>query len=116
MLRGVLRSDAGEAGQDPSAVEIIDIKTAENRPPLPQHQSQLRLYAQAARTLGLNPVRLVIHDLDSEDGAAIPVEESLTELAQFQEDMCRWVHGIRSGHFSPLGATGCGTCDYAALC
>lgn len=61
------------AGPDPSAVEIVDIKTAENRPPLPQHQNQLRLHAEAARTLSLKPVRLVIHDLDSEDGAAIPV-------------------------------------------
>jgi len=115
-LRGRIDLLLRAAGPDPSAVEIVDIKTAENRPPLPQHQNQLRLYAQAARMLGLKPVRLVIHDLDSEDGAAIPVEENPAELARFQEDMCRWVHGIRRGRFSPLGATACRTCDYAGLC
>jgi len=115
-LRGRIDLLLRAAGPDPSAVEIVDIKTAENRPPLPQHQNQLRLYAQAARTLGLNPVSLVIHDLDSEDGAAIPVEENPSELARFQEDMCRWVHGIRSGGFSPLGGTSCRTCDYRGLC
>jgi len=115
-LRGRIDLLLRAAGPDPSAVEIVDIKTAENRPPLPQHQNQLRLYAQAVRTLGLKPVRLVIHDLDSEDGAAIPVEENPSELARFHEDMCRWVHGIRSGHFSPAGSMACGTCDYAGLC
>ncbi len=89
------------AGPDPSAVEIVDIKTAKNRPPLPQHQNRLRVYAQEARTLGLNPVGLAIHDLDSEDGAAIPVEEDPRELGAFEEDMCRWVHGIRTARFMP---------------
>ncbi|MEW6228694.1 MAG: PD-(D/E)XK nuclease family protein [Bacillota bacterium] len=115
-LRGRIDLLLRVAGPDSSAVEIVDIKTAENRPPLPQHQNQLRLYARAARTLGLNPVGLAIHDLDSEEGAAIPVEEDPRELGAFEEDMCRWVHGIRRGRFSSLSGTGCRTCDYTGLC
>ncbi len=115
-LRGRIDLLLRAAGPDPSAVEIVDIKTAENSPPLPQHQNQLRLYAQAARTLGLNPVRLVIHDLDSEDGAAIPVEENPRELARFQEDMCRWVDGIRTASFTSRRGPACGGCDYTRLC
>lgn len=117
-LRGRIDLLLRAAGPDPSAVETVDIKTAENRPPLPQHQNQLRLYAQAARPLGLNPVRLVIHDLDSEDGAAIPVEENPTELARFQEDMCRWVHGMSSVQFAYRRdrAAAWGTGEYACLC
>ena len=64
----------------------------------------------------LNGTGLVIHDLDSEGCAAIPVEENPRELVRFQDDMCRWVHGIRSGRFSSLGGTACRTCDYAGLC
>ncbi|MEW6105770.1 MAG: hypothetical protein AB1563_05340 [Bacillota bacterium] len=68
---------------------------------------------------GVNlPARLVVvRDIyQSKDGAAIPVEENQQELGKFQEDMCRWVHGIQSGRFLPLGATSCGTCDYRDLC
>lgn len=38
------------------------------------------------------------------------------ELGKFQEDMCRWVHGIRSGRFSSLGGIACKMCDYTGLC
>ncbi|MCR4403018.1 MAG: PD-(D/E)XK nuclease family protein [Firmicutes bacterium] len=112
----LLWGDEGEAGQDPSGVEIVDIKTSESRPPLAQHRNQLRLFAEAARTLGLNPVRLAIHDLDSEDGAAIPVEDDRRELARFQEDMRRWIHGIRSASFVARSGQACGGCDYVRVC
>ena len=40
-----------EAGD--KSVEIIDIKTFEKRPPVPQHKNQLRLYGEAARIMAL---------------------------------------------------------------
>ena len=38
-LRGRIDLLLRVAGPDPSAVEIVDIKTAKNRPPLPQYQT-----------------------------------------------------------------------------
>ncbi|HHV61384.1 MAG TPA: PD-(D/E)XK nuclease family protein [Firmicutes bacterium] len=116
-LRGridLILKAGGKGEQD--AVEIIDIKTAENRPPLPQHQNQLRLYAEAARRLGWNPVRLAIHDLDSEDGTVIPVKEDPQELDRFREEICRWIHGIRGNEFAPRRGDWCRGCDYIAIC
>ena len=43
-------------------VELIDFKTSENRPPSEIHINQLRLYAAASERLGLEPVKLAIHD------------------------------------------------------
>lgn len=85
--------------RDGDGVEIIDIKTSEKRPPMPQHKNQLRLYGEAARTMGMNPVRLTIHDLDSEEGAAIPVDADDRELDRFKEQVCRWISGIRKGDY-----------------
>ncbi len=42
--------------------------TAGDQPPSEHHENQLRLYAEAARVLGMNPVRLAIHNLDVKDG------------------------------------------------
>ncbi len=100
----------------PSSVEIVDLKTAENRPPIPQHLNQLRLYAKAVRALGLNPVGLAIHDLESDSGEVIPVEEDPRELGRFEDDLRCWIHGIRSASFSPRAGAGCRGCDFTRLC
>jgi hypothetical protein len=106
--------DASRNGQE--GVEIVDIKTSEKRPPLPQHRNQLRLYAEAMSALGLVPLLLTIHDLESEDGTAIPVDNDQEELHLFKEQINRWVYGIGHGSFSPSSEEACADCDYGILC
>ncbi|HHY37361.1 MAG TPA: PD-(D/E)XK nuclease family protein [Clostridia bacterium] len=64
----------------------------------------------------MNPVRLTIHDLDSDDGAAIPVETDERELDLFKEQICRWIYGIKNQGFEPKTGHLCGTCDFTKLC
>src|SRR5690606_20608844 len=58
-----------EEGGGEARVELVDFKTTANRPPAEMHVNQLRLYAAAAEAMGLEPVRLAIHDLDADGGA-----------------------------------------------
>lgn len=104
------------ATAEATAVEIVDLKTSENRPPLPRHKNQLRLYGKALGLLGKNPVRLTIHDLDSEDGHVIEVEPNDTEFGEFEAEMARWLWGIRNSRFEPVFGPACKACDYAGLC
>ena len=104
-----------QAAPTPDGVEIIDIKTSEKRPPMAQHKNQLRLYGEAARIMGMNPLRLTIHDLDSDDGSAVAVETDDKELDLFKEQICRWVHGIRNRSFAARIGPGCRACDFGVM-
>lgn len=108
--------DAPVPGGHVADVEIIDVKSSENRPPLMQHKNQLRLYGEAARIMGMNPVRLTIHDLDSDDGTVIPVEADDRELDLFKDEICRWIYGIKNQRFEPKTGRLCGTCDFTKVC
>jgi DNA helicase-2/ATP-dependent DNA helicase PcrA len=101
----------------PQDVELVDYKTAANRPPSMVHQNQLRVYAEAVRALGMNPIRLIIHDLDAERGEPIPVEDSPHKRALFSADMQRWLEQIHAGDFPPNRSDDtCPHCDFVRLC
>ena len=109
----LLQAEGGGAAD----VELVDFKTAANRPPAEHHQGQLRLYAHAARLLGMNPVRLVIHDLDADTGGRITVEHNEAEEARFRRQVQDWLKSIAEGRFSRVRRHGkCGSCDFAKLC
>jgi hypothetical protein len=97
-------------------VELVDFKTAANRPPTPQHQNQLRLYAEAVRVLGKNPVRLFIHDLDADAGRRAEVPEGKAEVRQFRTELRDWLSAIHEGAFPPHRSSACGPCDFKRLC
>src|SRR5690606_11529580 len=65
-------------------VELVDFKTTSNRPPADIHVNQLRLYAAAAEAMGLEPVRLAIHDLDTDGGARqlVPLDHAAREAVR----------------------------------
>lgn len=109
----ILRAEGG--GE--SDVELIDFKTSGDRPPGQHHQNQLRLYAEAARVLGLNPVRLVIHDLNTNEGGRILVREDPAALDQFRSQLRVWLSRIQSGEFPRLSRRdACQACDFVRLC
>ncbi|MGE5483887.1 MAG: ATP-dependent DNA helicase [Ignavibacteriales bacterium] len=106
---------------DAGCVEVVDVKTAENRPPLLQHRNQLRLYAAAMRATGMKPVGMFIYDLDSGgldpgDAGILPVEEDSVEYAGFQSQVVGWLDGIRRGDFRRTKGGWCRSCDYRGLC
>jgi DNA helicase-2/ATP-dependent DNA helicase PcrA len=104
-------------GGAPKDVELIDFKTAANRPPSEHHQNQLRLYAQAARTLGLNPIRLVIHDLDADNGGRIEVPYDTAAADCFRTELHGWLDGIEAGRFEVRRRSArCAACDFKLLC
>jgi DNA helicase-2/ATP-dependent DNA helicase PcrA len=109
----LLRAESGA----PDEVELVDFKTAVNRPPSKTHQNQLRMYGEAVRKLGMRPVKLVIYDLDGEQGGAIQVEESEAQVKAFRSELNQWINGMRAGNFEPKGRrTQCAPCDFALLC
>jgi len=109
----LLKAEMGE----PEDVELVDFKTAANRPPSQQHQNQLRLYAEAARALGMNPVRLAIHDLDADRGGRMPVEDSERAREEFRAELQGWLEQIAVGDFLPKwDAKTCPACDFMRLC
>ncbi len=102
---------------DPSAVELVDFKTSANRPPSELHVNQLRLYAAAAERLGLRPVRLVIHDLDADEGGRIEVPAGPEEAEAFRGRLQGWVAAIQAGDFEPVGDRAvCLGCDFRRFC
>jgi hypothetical protein len=109
----VLRAEGGSEKD----VELVDFKTASNRPPSEHHKNQLRLYAEAARVVGWNPVRLAIHDLDADNGGRIAIEDDASAAGTFRTELHGWVERIVSGDFEPpRRRTACAACDFARLC
>jgi DNA helicase-2/ATP-dependent DNA helicase PcrA len=108
---------AGENGNG-AQVELVDFKTTSNRPPAEMHVNQLRLYAAAAEAMGLEPVRLAIHDLDTDGGARQPVPQDDRAREAFRERLEEWADGIRSGRFEPTAEPEvvCPGCDFRRFC
>jgi PD-(D/E)XK nuclease superfamily len=98
-------------------VELIDFKLAANRPPAENHESQLRLYAEAARILGLNPVRLVIHNLDVDNPWREDIEEDEAAKSAFKSQLHEWISGIAGASFGkkPNKKT-YAACDFVRFC
>jgi DNA helicase-2/ATP-dependent DNA helicase PcrA len=116
-LRGRIDLLLRAAGGAPNQVELIDFKTSENRPPSNFHKNQLQLYAAAAAQLGLEPVRLAIHDLDAETGQRIEVPHDATERDAFRGRLEQWVDGIQGGRFAPVEDPAvCRKCDFNPFC
>lgn len=98
-------------------VELVDFKTAAERPPSVQHQNQLRLYAEAVRALGMNPVRLIIHDLDADNGGRISVEDDEEKVATFRYELRKWIEDISRHKFSTKRVSvRCRNCDFKIFC
>ncbi|MDI6872361.1 MAG: PD-(D/E)XK nuclease family protein, partial [Bacillota bacterium] len=105
----------GEKGK--RRVELIDFKTAENRPPSEAHKNQLRLYAVAVERLGYEPVGLYVHDLDREAGGRVAVTDDARARSAFEDELRGLIEGIRAGRFDPAAsATACSGCDFWAFC
>ncbi len=108
-----------EGAARPTQVELIDFKTSANRPPSEVHVNQLRLYAAAVERQGLEPVRLAIHNLDTD---VDPSDRTYVEMDErsvrgFTERLEGWVDGIRSARFPPKAeAAVCRTCDFRRIC
>jgi DNA helicase-2/ATP-dependent DNA helicase PcrA len=101
----------------PHDVELVDFKTAAERPPSAQHQNQLRLYAEAVRVLGMNPVKLVIQDLDADNGGRILVEENKGKVTAFRDELRKWIEDIREHKFlTKRISVGCRGCDFKIFC
>jgi hypothetical protein len=104
---------AGESGRSSSSTS----RPPRTAPPSEIHQNQLRLYAAAAERLGLEPVRLSIHDLDSEKCDRIDVPHDAVASGRFTQRLQSWVAGIRAGTFTPAEDRGaCRGCDFAGFC
>jgi len=99
-------------------VELVDFKTTSNRPPEEMHVNQLRLYAAAAEAMGLEPVRLAIHDLDADGGGRQPVPQDDAAREAFRERLEAWAEGIRTGRFEPPEnrEVVCPGCDFRQFC
>jgi DNA helicase-2/ATP-dependent DNA helicase PcrA len=101
----------------PHDVELVDFKTAAERPPSAHHENQLRLYAEAVRVLGMNPVKLVIHDLDADNGGRILVEENEGKVTAFRGELHKWIEGIREHKFlTKRISVQCRKCDFKIFC
>jgi DNA helicase-2/ATP-dependent DNA helicase PcrA len=108
-------------GDSPRQVELIDFKTSSNRPPSETHENQLRMYAAAVERLGLEPVRLAIHDLDTDlpsgDSPRVEVSNDEEEREAFRDRLGSLVEGIRDGVFMPAeDRTRCRSCDFRRFC
>jgi hypothetical protein len=81
------------------------------------HQNQLRCYAAALRRLGLNPVRLAIHDLDTVSGGRTEVRESDDDFAVFHDRLHAWIAGISERDFAhPARREAFRACELEVLC
>lgn len=109
----VLRAEGGGDND----VELIDFKTAADTPNAEHRRNQLRLYAEAARVLGLNVVRLAIHDLDAHNGGRLVVQEDRAAADRFRSQLHTWVQQIASGEFQGrFRPDACPACDFVRLC
>lgn len=99
-------------------VEIVDFKTAAERPPPAIHHNQLRLYAEALGKLGYNPVRLYVHALDPEaEPARQEIERNPGESERFRRRLGGWIEGIQGGAFDPCEERAvCPECDFRRFC
>ncbi|MGH9863298.1 MAG: ATP-dependent helicase [Candidatus Acidiferrales bacterium] len=98
------------------AVEIVEYKTGQPRPPEKVEKSvQLALYALAARhELGFEPARLTLYNFTLNQGHSFaPVEKTLERA---QESLREVAEGIRAGAFPPQPGYHCRYCDYRLLC
>ncbi len=112
----VLRAQ-GEDGPRPKRVELIDLKTSENRPPSETHKNQLRLYALTAERMGYEPVGLYIDDLDADNGGRLEVTYDDKARDAFVQQLLEAIEGIAEGQFGATGkGEGCGECDFRTFC
>ncbi len=99
-------------------VELIDFKTASERPPIPTHDNQLRLYAEAMRELGYRPVRLLVHVLDADgepERREVPYDGAAA--AAFRARLEGWLGDIREKRFEPCEPrSACAGCDFRSFC
>ena len=90
------------AGDSPSAIRrprFTSLEKTLNRPPSEIRINQPRLYAVASEQLGLEPVKLAVHDLEAEKGHRHVFENDDRERDAFTTRLEKWVEGIRSGDF-----------------
>ena len=101
------------AGPD---VELIEYKTGRPQTQKEADQSrQITLYSQACRKeLGLNPVRLTLHNLETQE--AILTKRSPEDFRQLEEEIGEVSQGILAGEFTARPGYHCRYCDFRPIC
>ncbi len=96
--------------------EIVDYKTGRPRTAVAAKKSlQLSLYALAAREmLGLNPARLVLYNLQSNE--AVVSARDAKQLKEATDTVLEAAADIRAGEFPAQPGFPCKTCEYESLC
>ena len=99
-----------------SEVEIIDYKTGKLRDAKKAATDlQLGIYALAAReVLGLEPSRLVFHNLVNNEAVATTRDEKA--LAATKQKIAEVADLIRAGEFPAKPSFACAYCDYKPMC
>ncbi|HXE76395.1 MAG TPA: ATP-dependent DNA helicase [Candidatus Xenobia bacterium] len=101
---------------DGHAVEIVEYKTGEPRPPEKVRKDlQLALYAAAAeKHLGLRPQRLTLYNLTANQPISFaPEEKEIAKALQRARDVA---DAVRAGEFDPKPGYVCKRCPYTLIC
>ena len=100
----------------PGEIEIVDYKTGKSKSESQAKKDlQLSVYALAAREeFGLEPVRLVYHNLQSNELVSATRDERL--LAQVSGVVQEVAADIRAREFPPQPGHLCRTCEFRFLC
>ena len=97
-------------------VSIVDYKTGKRQDQKDADNSlQLSIYALAARDAwGLEPERLVLHNLDGNE--EVVTKRTPEKLAAAEQTVVEVAAGIAAGNFEPNPDYHCRFCDYRELC
>ena len=67
-------------------------------------------------TLARNPVRLLIHDLDADNGGRVFVEEDDREVTALRKEIHAWIEDIQAGDISRTrNCQACAACDFVPV-
>jgi DNA helicase-2/ATP-dependent DNA helicase PcrA len=107
----ILDQEKGRLGR----LAIVDYKTAKKEEDDERFQFQIRVYAAAARSEGLDVAAGYVHEL--QQGHRENVDVSVEANTQCVDRVAKAMSGIRNGLFMPQSAQHkCEICDYRLVC